>query len=142
MTRAKFVFSIVLPLYILPQQAAAQTAETLAAADRLIAVQDLDAAMADMASKLAVTIPGASEAQKRAFVVEMTAPAFLQRYKERTRSAFAKNLTAGELNALSDFYSKPIAKSAMQKMGATTAELMPFIQAEIPAIIARVSNTP
>ena len=142
MTRAKLTMTILLPLCLLPRLAAAQSTETLAAADRLIAVQDLDATMTDMAKKLAVTIPGASEAQQRAFITEMTAPAFLQRYKAYVRVAFAKNLAVDELNALSDFYSKPIAKSAMQKMGTTMAEIMPFIQAEIPAIIARVSKAP
>jgi hypothetical protein len=38
--------------------------------------------------------------------------------------------------------SKPLAISAMKKMGATTAELMTFIQSEIPAMIARISKTP
>ena len=46
------------------------------------------------------------------------------------------------LNALSDFYSKPVAASAMKKMGATTADLMTFIQAEIPAMVTRIMKTP
>jgi hypothetical protein len=125
-------------LLCLPNPVIAQTAEALAAADRLIVVQNLDAMMNDMADKVAKTLPGATEQQKRAFIAEMTSPAFLERYKTFTRIALAKHMTVEELNALSDFYSKPIAISAMKKMGATMAEIMPFIQAEIPNLVARV----
>jgi uncharacterized protein len=126
----------------LPGHAVAQTEQGLAAADRLIAVQNLDAMMKDMAANVATRLPGATEAQKQAFVTEMTDPALLGRYKAQMRVAFARHLTVEELNALSDFYSKPIAASAMKKMGATTAELMTFIQAEIPAMVTRVMKAP
>lgn len=142
MTRAQLALSVLLPLCLLPQLAAGQTAEALAAADRLIQVQDVVATMNDMATTIAATLPAATDGQKRAFISEMTAPQLLDRYKGVMRSSLAKHMTVEELNALSDFYSKPIAKSAMRKMGATTAELMPFIQGEIPAIIARVSKAP
>ena len=124
----------------LPGHAVAQTAQGLAAADHLIAVQNLDALMKDMATNVAATLPGATDVQKQAFIAEMTAPGFLERYKARVRVAFATHLTVEELNALSDFYSKPIAESAMKKMGATTAELMQFIQTEIPAMVARIEK--
>ena len=126
----------------LPGHAVAQTAQGLAAADRLIAVQNLDELMKDMAGKVAATLPGATEPQKQAFIAEMTDPAFLARYKSQMRVAFARHLTVEEMDALSDFYSKPIAVSAMKKMGTTTAELMTFIQAEVPAMIARIMKTP
>jgi len=135
------VAAIVISL-CLPVHAVAQTAQGLAAADRLIEVQNLEAMMKDMAANVAAKLPGATEAQKQAFIAGMTDPAFLARYKAQVRVAFAKHLTVEELNALSDFYSKPIAVSAMKKMGATTAELMTFIQAEIPPMVARVMKTP
>jgi hypothetical protein len=126
----------------LPGYAAAQTAEALAAADRLIAVQNMDAMMKDMATNVATKLTGATDAQKQAFIAELTDPAFLARYKAQARVTLATHLTVEELNALSDFYSKPIAVSAMQKMGATTAELMGFLQAEIPPMVARIMKTP
>jgi uncharacterized protein len=126
----------------LPGHAVAQTPEALAAADRLITVQNLDEMMMDMAGKVAVTLPGATAAQQQAFIAEMTNPAFIARYKSQVRVAFARHLTVEELNALADFYSKPIAVSAMKKMGSTTAELMTFIQAEIPAMVGRIMKTP
>jgi uncharacterized protein len=126
----------------LPGHAVAQTAQSLAAADRLIAVQKLSEMMKDMAANVATKLPGATETQKQAFIAEMTDPAFLARYQSQVRAAFARHLTIEEMDALSDFYSKPIAVSAMKKMGATTAELMTFIQGEIPAMVARIMKTP
>ena len=123
-------------------QAAGQTADALAAADRLIAVQDIDATMREMATKIAVTLPGASEPQQRAFVTEMNAAPFLGRYKSFLRISMAQNMSVEEMNAMTDFYSKPVAKSAMQKMGSTMAGIMPFIQTEIPGIVARVMKAP
>jgi uncharacterized protein len=142
-SRRRLIGAVAVALSLgLPGHAMAQTAAGLAAADRLIAVQKLDEMMKDMAASVAEKLPGATETQKHAFVAEMTDPAFLVRYKAETRTAFAKHLTVEEMNALSDFYSKPIAMSAMKKMGATTAELMTFIQAEIPAMVARIMKTP
>ena len=126
----------------LPRQATAQSADALAAADRLITVQNLDATMMDMAVNVSAQLPGATEAQKKSFIAEMTSKDFLNRYKSLVRVTFAKHLSVEELNALSDFYSRPIAASAMKKMGVTMGELMPFIQAEIPGIVARVMKAP
>ena len=101
-------------------------------------MQNLDAVMKDLASNIAPTITGSTEAQRQAFIAGMTDPAFLERYKAQMRVALAKHLTVEELNTLSDFYSKPVAISAMKKMGVTTAEVMTFINTEVPAIVARV----
>ena len=51
-------------------------------------------------------------------------------------------MSVEEMTALSDFYSKPIAKSALLKMGSMMSDIMPFIQTEIPGIVARVMKTP
>ena len=84
----------------LPGHAVAQTAQGLAAADRLIAVQNLDELMKDMAGKVAATLPGATEPQKQAFIAEMTDPAFLARYKAQMRVAFARHLTFTGINGI------------------------------------------
>ncbi|RYH67991.1 MAG: DUF2059 domain-containing protein [Alcaligenaceae bacterium] len=125
-----------------PSETIAQTADSLAAADRLIAVQNFEATMKDMAVNISAQLPGATEAQKRKFIAELTSANFLDRYKSTSRVAFAKHLSVEEMNTLTDFYSKPIAASAMKKMGATMAEVMPFIQAEIPGIVTRVMAAP
>jgi hypothetical protein len=45
--------------------------------------------------------------------------------------AMVKHFTADELKALADFYGSPVGKSAMNKIGVYTADIMPAIQAEI-----------
>jgi hypothetical protein len=145
LTRAprRLVGAVALALLVLASgHAIAQTPESLAAADRLIAVQKPAELMKDTAVNVAARLPGANETQKQAFIKEMTDPDFMARYQAQMRTAFAKHLTVEEMDALSDFYSKPIATSAMKKMGATTAELMTFIQSEIPAMVARIMKTP
>jgi hypothetical protein len=139
----RLVGAVALAVWVLVSgHAIAQTPQTLAAADRLIAVQKPAELMKDMAVNLAEKLPGATETQKQAFIKEMTDPAFMARYQAQMRAAFSKHLTVEEMDALSDFYSKPIAISAMKKMGATSAELMTFIQSEIPAMVARIVKTP
>jgi hypothetical protein len=120
----------------------AQTAEALAAADRLIAVQKPVEMMKDMATNVATRIPAASDQQRQAFIAEMTNTGFMTRYTEQMRFIMAKHLTVEEMNALAEFYSKPVAQSAMKKMGATTAEMMTFLQSEIPAMVARIMKNP
>ena len=145
LTRAprRLVGAVALALWVLASgHAIAQTPQTLAAADRLIAVQKPAELMKDMAVNLAEKLPGATDRQKQEFIREMTDPDFLARYQAQMRAAFSKHLTVEEMDALSDFYSKPIAISAMKKMGATSAELMTFIQSEIPAMVARIVKTP
>ena len=107
-----------------------------------MAAQKVDEVMKDMATNLATTIPNTSEKQRQAFIAELTNPDFMTRYKSQMRVAFAKHLTVEEMDALSDFYSKPLAMSALKKMGVTTTELMTFIQSELPAMIARITKTP
>jgi uncharacterized protein len=139
----RLVGAVALALLVLASgHAMAQTPQTLAAADRLIAVQKPAELMKDMAVNVAANLPAATEAQKQAFIKEMTNPDFMARYQAQMRIAFSKHLTVEEMDALSDFYSKPLAISAMKKMGATTAELMSFIQSEIPAIAARALKSP
>jgi uncharacterized protein len=144
-TRAarRLIGAVALALLVLASgRAIAQTPQALAAADRLIAVQKPGELMKDTAIGVAERLPGATDAQKQAFIKEMTDPDFLARYQAQMRIAFSKHLTVEEMDALSDFYSKPIAISAMKKMGATSAELMTFIQSEIPAMVARIMKTP
>jgi uncharacterized protein len=118
-------------------QKAAAPANTLAAADRLIAAQDVNAMMKDMATGMAKSLP---EAARGPFIEEMTDQAFMARYTEQMRTVMAKNFSVEELDALADFYSKPLAKSAMAKMGTMMSELMPFLQGEMPAMVERLQK--
>jgi hypothetical protein len=124
-------------MVIVAGSAHAQSPETLAAADRLIAAQDFNSMMKDMAGKIAVNLP---PAQQQVYIDALTDPGFLERLKGAARQSMAKHLTTEELNALADFYSQPIAKSAMAKMGDYMADLMPFIQTEMMGIAAKMQQ--
>ena len=60
------------------------------------------------------------------------------------RNAMLKTFTADELGALADFYSSPVGKSAMSKMGdymaAFMAEFMPIMAAEMAKITAEAEK--
>jgi len=130
------VFAFVLVAFA-ASVAHAQSPEQLAAADRMMAAQDVEAMMKDMTSNMSKQMP---ENVRAAFVAEMTDKAFMGRYKERMRTVMAQTFTVDEMNALADFYSKPIAKTAMAKMGGMMAQIMPFLQGEMPAMMKRIDE--
>jgi uncharacterized protein len=136
MTRTMHTFAVALMLAV-PSFAQAQSPELLAAADRMIQVQDMNAMMKDMASNMAKSLP---ENVRAAFVAEMTDETFLARYKGKMRTVMAKTFTVEEMNALSDFYAKPIAKTAMAKMGTMMGDMMPFLQGEMPELMKRIDK--
>src|ERR1700760_1992828 len=80
--------------------AVAQTADALAAADRLIAGPEPAELMKDMAANVAARIPNATDLQKQAFIAEMTNPDFMKRYQDQMRIVMAKHLTVDEMNGL------------------------------------------
>lgn len=57
-----------------------------------------------------------------------------------TIEAMVKHFTADELSALADFYGSPVGKSAMKKLGAYMADLMPTIQGEVLKIQAKINR--
>jgi uncharacterized protein len=121
-----------------PAQAAptpAPSKEALEAADKLMAAQDMDAMMKDMTSNMSAQLP---PQLRDSFVNEMNEPAFLGRMKAQMRMAMAKHMTIEELNAMAEFYARPIAKSAMKKIGVYMAEVMPFMQTEMMTMAQRL----
>ncbi len=135
--RAKLssMFVVLATILVAAAPVHAQSSETLAAADRLIAVQDLGAMMSDMASQTAAKLPAEV---RQSYVDTMADPELIERVKAAARTSMAKHFTVEELNALSDFYAQPVAKSAMAKMGVYMADLMPFIQQEMMNVFAKL----
>jgi hypothetical protein len=84
--------------------------------------------MQDVADKIAKTLP---EAHRKPFVDMMTKYFDINVLEEITKSAMIKHFSADELKALADFYSSPVGKSAMSKMGDYMADIMPAMQAEM-----------
>ncbi|AHB47512.1 hypothetical protein W911_02370 [Hyphomicrobium nitrativorans NL23] len=119
--------------------ARAQSPDVAAAADRLLEVQSPKEMLADIAGKISVSLP---PSQRQAYVDAMTEPAFVERFKVAARDALAKNFTVEELDALAEFYQRPVARSAMAKMGDYMASLMPFIQAELIGIASKLQSQP
>ncbi|HRN89490.1 DUF2059 domain-containing protein [Hyphomicrobium sp.] len=119
--------------------ARAQSPEVVAAADRLLEVQAPKEMLADIAGKISVSLP---PSQRQAYVDAMTEPAFVERFKVAARDALAKHFTVEELDALAEFYQRPVARSAMAKMGDYMASLMPFIQAELIGIASKLQSQP
>lgn len=119
--------------------ARAQAPEVVAAADRLLEVQVPEEMLKEMAGKISETLP---VAQRQAYVDAMTEPAFVARFKTAARDAMAKHFTVEELDALAEFYQRPVARSAMAKMGDYMATLMPFLQAELIGIATKLQSQP
>jgi len=104
---------------------AQDNAERLAAADRLIAVQQPEKMLQDMAKSVASNLP---EPMRDSYISAMTEDSFVEGLSERMRDAMARHFTVAELDALAEFYARPVARSAMRKMGAYTADVMPWVQ--------------
>jgi hypothetical protein len=119
-------------------EAPAASAPKEAAADRLLAANNPKDVMSDMARKIAGQLP----ADKRDRYVDlMTSDDLVSRLRDKSKSAMMKHFTADEMNALADFYEKPIARSAMKKMGTYMADLLPFIQAETMRVVRELNRS-
>ena len=103
-------------------------AEREAAVDRYLAVMPPEEMMEDMAQAMSMNFPPDQREGFRLFILEYVDHGALE---ASSRDAMIRHFTADEINALTDFYSQPVAKSAMQKMGPYMAEIMPVVQAEI-----------
>lgn len=98
------------------------------AADRLMGVQSPRLLMQDMAVKMAAQM---EPAVRDSFMAMMRDEQLLDTIVNITRESLARNFTAEELNALADFYSQPIARSAMSKMDVYMADIAPRMIHEI-----------
>jgi hypothetical protein len=93
--------------------------------------------LADMTKKLAATLPAD---QREGFVKMMTKYLDMAHVTGAMRTGMVKTFTADELKALADFYSSPVAKSAIAKMGTYMAEVMPVLMNEIQSAAAKVQQ--
>src|SRR5439155_15142702 len=91
----------------------------------------------DMVDKMAANLP---PDQRDQFKRVMTTQLDLAALTKASMDAMVKNFTTNELKALSDFYGSPIGKSAMQKVGAYMADIMPAVQAEIMKAAAKMNH--
>lgn len=99
-----------------------------AQADRYLKIMPVKELIADTAPLYAKTLP---ESQRQGYCDLLTKHFDSAAVEQAMKKALVKTFTAEELKALSDFYGSPIGKSAMKKMGAYSADIMPVIQEEI-----------
>jgi len=125
-----------------PASAAASSeaaTEKAAAAERLLNANNPREVMSDMAQKIAGQLP---PDKRERYVDLMTSQDLVGRLREKSKTAMMKHFTADEMNALAEFYEKPLARSAMQKMGTYMADLLPFIQAETLRVVRELNRSP
>jgi hypothetical protein len=97
-------------------------------ADRYLEAAAPKEMLDEMITKMAVAVP---DAEKAKFKELLTKHFNYESFTKSMKDAMVRHFTAPELSALADFYSSDVGKSAMKKMGAYTAEIMPLVQTEI-----------
>jgi len=89
--------------------------------------------MKEMTTTIAATLP---ESQRATFTTMMTKNLDMQALADLMRDGMVKTFTADELKAVGDFYSSPVGKSAMAKMGGYMANIMPRLTVEMQKAVA------
>jgi len=98
------------------------------AALRYQAAMPMEELMGSMADRFNQAIPPEARESARAAMLQGID---FQRLKAASLELMVKHFTAGEIEALTDFYLSPEGRAVMAKMPAYSAELMPVIQAEV-----------
>ena len=106
-------------------------------ADRYLNAVPPDTMMSDMAAKMAESLP---EEQRDQFKALLTKHLDMTRVTAAIRAAMVKTFSAGELQALADFYGSDVGKSAMSKMGTYMAEVMPATMNEVQAALGKAEE--
>jgi len=137
--KQKLLFLLILAFCAsLPVLGATDTPETRRReAERYLQVNPPKALLDDMVDKMAANLP---PDQRDQFKRVMTTQFDLAALTKASMDAMVKNFTTDELKALADFYGSPIGKSAMQKVGAYMADIMPAVQAEIMKAAAKMNH--
>jgi hypothetical protein len=104
------------------------------AALRYLEVNPLSDLMADMATKVAATLP---EEARAPFVQAMTEELDLQPLQDAMVESLAKRMTLAEIHALHAFYASAEGKSVMKKLSDYMADVMPIIQEEVGRALGR-----
>jgi hypothetical protein len=105
--------------------------------DRYFVAQPPEAVLKDITEKMSAQMP---EEHRVRFVDLMTKQLDVAKISTAMRESMAKHFTADELRALADFYGSEIGRSAMAKFGNYMADVMPTIQTEVMAAVAKVQN--
>ena len=91
----------------------------------------------DMAKNISMNLP---PEDRKSFRAGIQSYLDVTEIEKASYKLLVKYFTAAELEALADYYSSPLAKSAGKKMGAYSAELMPVMQAEVFKAVAEMQK--
>ena len=91
----------------------------------------------DVTQNIAQTLP---LEQQKDFITNMRSEINLNTVHENISKAMVKHMNATEIGALADFYSTPVGKSAMKKMGLCMSEVTPLVQKEIQSAMQRLQK--
>jgi hypothetical protein len=133
-TMPSFVRLLCLGLYLgcsLPAFAIEDTPQNRAQqAARYLQAAPPEGIVEDMARRIAAGLP---QDKRQPFIAAMEKDANAAAIKDAAQAALVKVFTADELKGLADFYSSPVTKSAMSKMGTYMHDAMPAIMKEVEA---------
>src|SRR5688500_12792187 len=99
-----------------------------AAADRYFGVVPVSRVLEDTYSELAKQLPAD---QRAGFIAHMRAFVRVDRLERISRDAMIRTFTAGEMNALADFYGSTHGASAMRKFGSYMEKATPLLMQEV-----------
>ncbi len=105
----------------------------LEASKRYLSVMPVSSMWADVTDKMMATM---AAGQREAFASIME-QIDLSRLENIMLNAMARHFTLEEINALTEFYSSPIGRSAMEKFGSYMADINPAIQAELQTALLK-----
>lgn len=125
---------LLLPLFfvLLPAVTLAADADSpdtrRAAAERYLAVSNVEKMLGDMSAAMTQNMPADKAADVRNL---LTKHVRIDALKEAMLISMVKFFTTRELDAMAKFYGSPEGKSSLEKFGPYMADVMPMIQAEM-----------
>ena len=108
-----------------------------AAAEKYMEVASTDAMMKDVVDGMSMNMPPEKRDEFRSFMLEYVDYSVID---QSIKAAMMRHFTAEELEALTDFYSRPVAESAMKKFGLYMANVMPVIEAEMMRAVGQLQK--
>lgn len=124
---------LAMPMFTWADDAADTPASREAAAERYAKAVDMGDLLGQMVDTMSRNIPPET---RGVFESAMKKHLRIDMIEAASKAALVKHMSTEELDALADFYSSPVGKSAMSKMAIYTAELQPLMVAEVQRAVA------
>jgi len=106
--------------------------------ERYLHVVPMAKMMEDTYSELAKQVP---PEQRNEFVSAMRKLVSIDKIENIAKQSMLRTFTTNELNALADFYSSEHGASAMRKLPAYTADIMPPLMQEIERAVLKLQSS-